>query len=132
MEKVIKNNKGQWSLIKAKDSSGDDDNNEMLMSQLKQIVHHVKEIMSNVEVSGNEPDWVNAKITEAAKSLSDVAHFIDGLKKEESIPGLPKPSKPSKSGKGVNAQIKKEESVPGLPRPSKPSKSGKGVNAKVK
>lgn len=106
MEKMIKNTKGQWSLIKAKDSSGDDDNNEMLMSQLKEIVHHVKEITANIDASGNEPDWVNAKITEAAKSLSDVAHFIDGLKKEESMPGLPRPSKSSKSGKGTNAKVK--------------------------
>lgn len=132
MEKVFKNSKGQWTLAKAKDSSGDDDNNEMLMSQLKQIVHHVKEITANIDASGNEPDWVNAKVTEAAKSLSDVAHFIDGLKKEESMPGLPKPSNPSKSGSGVNSQVKKVESMPGLPKPSKSSKSGAGVNSKVK
>jgi len=80
MEKLIKSKNGQWSLTKAKDSSGDNDNNEMLMSQLKQIVHHVKELNSNIDRSGNEPDWVNAKITEAAKALSDVAHYIDGLK----------------------------------------------------
>jgi Asp-tRNA(Asn)/Glu-tRNA(Gln) amidotransferase C subunit len=132
MEKIMKTINGQWTLMKAKDSSGDDDNNEMLMSQLKEIVHHVKEITANIDASGNEPDWVNAKITEAAKSLSDVAHFIDGLKKEESMAGLPKPSEPSKSGEGVNAQVKKEESMPGLPKPSKSSKSGKGINAKVK
>ena len=80
MEKLSKSKNGQWSLVKAKDSSGDNDNNEMLISQLKQIVHHVGELNSNIDISGNEPDWVNAKITEAAKALSDVAHYVDGLR----------------------------------------------------
>lgn len=109
MEKLIKNKSSQWSLVKAKDSSGDEDNNEMLMSQLKQIVHHVKELSSNISISGNEPDWVNSKITEAAKALSDVAHYIDGLKdikKDESMPGLPKPTVKSKISKGVNSKVK--------------------------
>jgi hypothetical protein len=30
--------------------------------------------------SEDSPDWVKAKITEAAKQLSDVAHYIQGQK----------------------------------------------------
>ncbi len=57
-----------------------DNNSEMLFSQLEAIVHHVKEIREAMKPSEDSPDWVDAKITEAAKQLSDVAHYIMGEK----------------------------------------------------
>jgi hypothetical protein len=58
----------------------DEDGSEMLFSQLESIAHHVKEIRESMKPSEESPDWVNAKITEAAKQLSDVAHYIQGEK----------------------------------------------------
>lgn len=58
----------------------EDNNSEMLFSQLEAIVHHVQEIREVMKPSEDAPDWVDAKITEAAKQLSDVAHYIQGVK----------------------------------------------------
>jgi hypothetical protein len=83
MEKLTKTSNGQWDLVKAEDISGQEVNSEMAMSQMESIIHHIKEIHSMIESKEVMPDWVNAKITESAKSLSEVAHFIAGLKKDK-------------------------------------------------
>jgi hypothetical protein len=83
MEKLTKTSNGQWDLVKAEDISGQEVSSEMAMSQMESIVHHIKEISSMIESKEVMPDWVNAKITESAKALSDVAHFIAGLKKDK-------------------------------------------------
>jgi len=57
-----------------------DDDSEMMFSQLESISHHLNEIRKSMKSSEDSPDWVKAKITEAAKQLSDVAHYIQGQK----------------------------------------------------
>lgn len=57
-----------------------EDGSEMMFSQLESVEHHLKEIRSHIKPSEDSPDWVKAKITEAAKQLSDVAHYIQGEK----------------------------------------------------
>lgn len=57
-----------------------DEDSEMMFSQLESIAHHVKEIRESMKPSEESPDWVKSKITEAAKQLSDVAHYIQGQK----------------------------------------------------
>ncbi len=102
MEKLIKSQNGQWALTKAemvkedvsiaptpsnptKGGSGvnemaKEDGSEMMFSDLEQIAHHVAEIKEHMKASEDSPDWVKAQITEAAKNLSDVAHYIQGKK----------------------------------------------------
>lgn len=57
-----------------------EDGSEMMFSDLEQLVHHVAEIREHMKASEDSPDWVKAQITEAAKNLSDVAHYIQGKK----------------------------------------------------
>ena len=59
------------------------DDSTMLFSQLEAIEHHIKEIKESMKPSENAPDWLDAKITEAAKNLSDVAHYIMGTKAKD-------------------------------------------------
>ena len=56
------------------------EDSEMLFSQLESIAHHIREIREIMKPSEDAPDWVDVKITEAAKNLSDVAHYIQGEK----------------------------------------------------
>lgn len=58
-----------------------EDGSKMMFSDLEQIAHHVEEIRSAMKESQDSPDWAKAHITEAAKNLSDVAHYILGNKK---------------------------------------------------
>jgi hypothetical protein len=69
-------------LQKAKDMSGDKVDSSMLMSELEEIEHHIKEIREHLSSSDIAPDWVKSKISQSASSLSDIAHYIMGLKEE--------------------------------------------------
>lgn len=102
MEKLIKSQNGQWELVKAEMLKEDvsvvptpsnptkggkgtnemakEEGSEMMFSDLEQLVHHVMEIRDSMKSSEDSPDWVKAQITEAAKNLSDVAHYIQGKK----------------------------------------------------
>lgn len=66
-----------FNLRKAVD---EDHDSEMMFSQLEAIMHHVEEIREAMSADEDSPDWVKAKITEASKQLSDVAHYIQGKK----------------------------------------------------
>jgi septal ring factor EnvC (AmiA/AmiB activator) len=72
----------QEKLQKAKDLSGDKIDSSMLMSELEEIEHHIKEIRDHLSSSDIAPDWVKSKISQSASSLSDIAHYIMGLKEE--------------------------------------------------
>lgn len=78
-KKYIKSSK-DTDTYKTEKMAKDEDGSEMLFSQLESIAHHVKEIRESMKPSEDSPDWVNAKITEAAKQLSDVAHYVQGEK----------------------------------------------------
>ena len=55
-------------------------NVEMIMSNVKSIKHHAEEI-ENILSKGVEVEaWVNAKAERAATDLSDITHYLDGLK----------------------------------------------------
>jgi hypothetical protein len=69
-------------LKKAKDMSGDEIDNDMMMSELESLVHHVEEIREHMG-KGLAPDWVKAKISRAASIMSDIAHYIQGLKERK-------------------------------------------------
>jgi hypothetical protein len=57
-------------------------NNEMLQSQLKAVEHHAKELSSIVTNKTPIEAWVVGKIERAATDLSDITHYLDGLKYE--------------------------------------------------
>jgi hypothetical protein len=67
-------------LKKAKDMAGDEVNSHMAVSQLESIQHHIEEIREHLSGEEIAPDWVKSKISEAANVLSDIAHYIMGLK----------------------------------------------------
>ena len=58
------------------------DNMEMVVSQIKAIKHHAEELSKIVTSSTPIEAWVVAKIERAETDLSDVTHYLDGLKME--------------------------------------------------
>jgi hypothetical protein len=73
----------QEELVKAaKDMTGDKIDSSMLMSELEEIEHHIKEIREHLTRSDVAPDWVKSKISVSASSLSDIAHYIMGVKEK--------------------------------------------------
>jgi len=67
-------------LKKSKDMAGDKVDSSMLMSELESLEHHIKEIREHIDQAEIAPDWVKAKVSKAASGLSDIAHYIMGLK----------------------------------------------------
>jgi len=65
--------------------SGVNDDSSMMFSQMEAIVHHIEEIRESIEPSENMPDWVDSKVTEAAKNMSDIAHYIMGIKQQKKL-----------------------------------------------
>lgn len=53
-------------------------NRDMVVSQLKSIHHHEKELQNALKSSGEIEAWVLAKVQRATTDLSDVTHYIDG------------------------------------------------------
>lgn len=58
-------------------------NLEMAMSNVKAIEHHAMELKSILDENTSIEAWVVAKLERAETDLSDVTHYIDGLKGEE-------------------------------------------------
>lgn len=58
--------------------SVDDQNNEMLISKLKEIDHHSDELKHLINSNTKVESWVLARATRAATDLSDVTNYIDG------------------------------------------------------
>jgi hypothetical protein len=55
---------------------------EMVVSQIKAIKHHAEELSKIVTPSTPIEAWVVAKIERSETDLSDVTHYLDGLKME--------------------------------------------------
>lgn len=55
-------------------------NYEMLLSQAKEVMHHAKELMNVAKPDLDVEAWVVAKAERAATDLSDITHYLDGLK----------------------------------------------------
>ena len=55
-------------------------NYEMLMSQAKEVMHHAEELMKVAKPDMDVEAWVVAKAERAATDLSDITHYLDGLK----------------------------------------------------
>lgn len=56
----------------------EEQNNRMLMSNVKEIKHHAEEL-GNIVKPGTEVDaWVVAKAERSASDLSDITHYLDG------------------------------------------------------
>ena len=55
-------------------------NYEMLLSQAKEVMHHAEELMQVAKPDMDVEAWVVAKAERAATDLSDITHYLDGLK----------------------------------------------------
>lgn len=55
-------------------------NYEMLMSQAKEVMHHAEELMKVAKPDMDVEAWVVAKAERATTDLSDITHYLDGLK----------------------------------------------------
>jgi hypothetical protein len=55
-------------------------NYEMLMSQAKEIMHHAEELMQVAKPNMDVEAWVVSKAERATTDLSDITHYLDGLK----------------------------------------------------
>jgi hypothetical protein len=55
-------------------------NYEMLMSQAKELMHHAEELMQVAKPDMDVEAWVVAKAERATTDLSDITHYLDGLK----------------------------------------------------
>jgi hypothetical protein len=52
-------------------------NRDMVISQLKAIHHHQKEMLDTLKNSGEVEAWVLAKVSNASSDLSNVAHYLE-------------------------------------------------------
>jgi hypothetical protein len=52
-------------------------NRDMVISQLKAIHHHQKEMLDTLKNSGEVEAWVLAKVSNASNDLSNVAHYLE-------------------------------------------------------
>jgi hypothetical protein len=59
----------------------EEQNNEMLMSNVKEIKHHAEELKEIVTPDTEVDAWVVAKAERSASDLSDITHYLDGRKK---------------------------------------------------
>jgi hypothetical protein len=56
------------------------ENLEMVLSQIKSAQHHADELAKIVKSKPNIEAWVVAKMQRASTDLSDITHYLDGLK----------------------------------------------------
>lgn len=56
----------------------ENENSQMLLSQIKAIKHHADEVSNLVTVDSNIEAWVVGKIERASTDLSDITHYLDG------------------------------------------------------
>lgn len=61
----------------------EEQNNEMLKSNVKEIKHHAEELQNIVKDDTKVDAWVVAKAERSASDLSDITHYLDG--KETSV-----------------------------------------------
>ena len=54
-----------------------DDEGRSAKSRLHQMVHHVNEILPNLEDNTQLPDWIQSKLSKASDYLSIVSHYLD-------------------------------------------------------
>ena len=57
-----------------------EENNEMFHSQIKEAKHHIDELSKVFTKNTEIEPWVLAKMTRAKTDLSDLTHYLDGLK----------------------------------------------------
>lgn len=57
-----------------------EENNEMFNSQIKEAKHHIEELSKVVNKKTDIEPWVLSKMTRAKTDLSDLTHYLDGLK----------------------------------------------------
>jgi hypothetical protein len=57
-----------------------EENNEMFNSQIKEAKHHIDELSKVVNKKTDIEPWVLSKMTRAKTDLSDLTHYLDGLK----------------------------------------------------
>lgn len=59
------------------------ENLEMVLSQVKSVQHHADELAKIVKNNPNIEAWVVAKMQRATTDLSDITHYLDGIKMEQ-------------------------------------------------
>jgi hypothetical protein len=85
LKAIVEANKGGKMAdggMMAEGGAVNEDNMEMVVSQIKAIKHHAEELSKIVTPSTPIEAWVVAKIERAETDLSDVTHYLDGLKME--------------------------------------------------
>lgn len=79
--KAIQNALKGWKTLQKGEEHPHDSGSEMQKRQLKELLHHIQEAFSSM---GNKdlPDWLESKIAEASKTMSEVAHYLEHEKTE--------------------------------------------------
>lgn len=72
-----------------------DSGSEMQRRQLKELLHHIQEAASSMG-DKDLPDWLESKIAEASKTMSEVAHYLEHEKTEGMAKSKKKDDKPFK------------------------------------
>jgi hypothetical protein len=58
----------------------EEQNNEMLQSNVKEIEHHAEELKNIITPNTKVDAWVVAKSERSATDLSDITHYLEGEK----------------------------------------------------
>lgn len=58
--------------------TAEEQNRHMILSQAKEVAHHVKELNEILSKQPNIDSWVVAKMQDVTTGLSDITHYLDG------------------------------------------------------
>ena len=74
---IFEQNTGMYLKMFKKGGMVSTQNRDMIISQLKAIHHHQKEMLDTLKNSGEVEAWVLAKVSNASSNLSDIAHYLE-------------------------------------------------------
>lgn len=74
---IFEQNTGMYLKMFKKGGMVSTQNRDMVISQLKAIHHHQKEMLDTLKNSGEVEAWVLAKVSNASSDLSDIAHYLE-------------------------------------------------------
>jgi len=63
---------------------GELENEQMVEIKAKEIMHHSKELIDTLKGDNDVPAWVVTKAERASSDLSDITHYLDGVKESKS------------------------------------------------
>ena len=74
---IFEQNTGMYLKMFKKGGMVSTQNRDMVISQLKAIHHHQKEMLDTLKNSGEVEAWVLAKVSNASNDLSNIAHYLE-------------------------------------------------------